>query len=72
MKTIRINIAAWLERQEKNWRALPLEKQRTYTLWLFSAYMLLTAAVILKVCRDLTESPGRLIIEHIESPAGSK
>ncbi|OXB07773.1 nitrogen regulatory IIA protein [Flavobacterium pectinovorum] len=72
MKTIRINIEKWFEKQDKGWRALSLERQRRYTLCLFLVYLLLTVAVIVKVCYDMAKSDNRLVIEHIDKPAGKK
>jgi hypothetical protein len=72
MKTIRINIDKWFDKQDKSWRALPLNKQRRYTLYLFSVYLLLTIGVILKVCYDMAKSDNRMVIGHIENPAGKK
>lgn len=72
MKTIRINIDKWFDKQDKNWRALSLTKQRRYTLYLFLAYLLLTAVVILKVLYDMAKSDNRMVIEHIDNPVRKK
>jgi len=72
MKTIRINIDKWFDKQDKSWRALSLGKQRRYTLCLFLVYLLLTTVVILKVWYDMAKSSNRMIIEHIDSPARKK
>lgn len=72
MKTIRINIDKWFDKQDKSWRALSLDRQRRYTLCLFLAYLLLTVVVILKVCYDMAKSDNRMVIEHIDNPAGKK
>jgi hypothetical protein len=72
MKTIRINIDKWFEKQDKSWRALSVDKQRRYTLCLFLVYLLLTAVVILKVWYDIANSDNRMVIGHIDNPAGKK
>ena len=72
MKTIRINIDEWFDKQDKIWRALSLDKQRRYMLYLFLVYLLLTAVVILKVCYDMAKPDNRMVIEHIGNPAGKK
>ncbi len=72
MKTIRTTIGRWLDKQDKSWRDLPLDTQRGCTLCLFSAYLLLTAAVVLKVCYDMAEPENRMVIDPIDSPMRKK
>jgi hypothetical protein len=72
MKTIRININKWFDKQDKSWRAISLDKQRRYTLSLFLAYLLLTIVVILKVWYDMAKSDNRMVIEHIDNPVRKK
>jgi hypothetical protein len=72
MKTIRINIDKWFDRQDKSWRGLSLEKQRKYTLCLFLVYLLLTSVVILKVWYDMSKSNNRMVIGHIENHVRKK
>jgi hypothetical protein len=72
MKTIQTNIDKWFDRQDNSWRALPLYKQRRYTLCLFLVYLLLTAGVILKVCYDMAKPDNRMVIGHMEYPVRSK
>lgn len=72
METIRTTIQRWLDRHDKSWRALSLERQRSYTLYLFLAYLLLTAVVILKVWYDMVKSDNRMAIEHIDNPVRKK
>ncbi|MFH6958556.1 nitrogen regulatory IIA protein [Flavobacterium aquidurense] len=72
MKTIRINIDKWFEKQDKSWRALSLDRQRRYALCLFLVYLLLTAVVILKVWYDTAKSDNRMVIEHIDNPVRKK
>lgn len=72
MKSIRIILAKWLEKQDKGWRALPPAKQRRYTLCFFLAYLLLTAAVVTKACCDMADPDGSMVIRHIDSPVRKK
>lgn len=72
MKTIRINIDKWFDKQDKSWRALSIDRQRRYTLWLFLVYLLLTAVVILKVWYDTAKSDNSMVIEHIDNPVRKK
>jgi hypothetical protein len=72
MKTIRINVDKWFDKKDELWRALPLNKQRRYTLYLFSVYLLLTVGVILKVCYDMAKSDNRMVIGHIDNPVRKK
>jgi hypothetical protein len=72
MKTIRINIDKWFDKQDKNWRALPLKRQRRYTLYFFAGYLLLTVVVIFKVWYDTGKPNSSMAIEHIENPVLKK
>lgn len=72
MKTLRTSIDRWVEIQDKSWRALPLKRQRRYTLYLFLAYLLLTAGVIFQICYQMAESGNEMPIEHIENPVLEK
>lgn len=59
----------WFDRLEGRWLALPLRRQRTYTLYFFSGYVLLTAGVILSVVLDTANADNNSIaIEPIENP----
>ena len=72
MKRIRTAISNWLDRQDERWRALPLHRQQRYTMYFFAAYLLLTAAVFLKIWYDMATSGSRMFIEHIHSPVRKK
>ncbi|WP_166919728.1 nitrogen regulatory IIA protein [Flavobacterium poyangense] len=72
MRTIRINLEKWFEGQDKRWRALPLHKQHSYTLLLFTAYLLLTAGVIFKVWYDTTDAYTYMVIRPIGNPVFKK
>ena len=68
MKNLRVNIDKWFERLDDRWSALPLKKQRKYTLYFFLAYMTLTVGVIFKVWYDAQNSDDGIHIDHIENP----
>lgn len=72
MPTIRTTIGRWLEKQEKSWRALPPAKQRSCTLFLFLAYLLLTIGVISKLWYDMAKPDNRMVIDAIDSPVRKK
>lgn len=52
MNKLRANIDQCLESLDKNWEAMPIKRQHQVILYFFAAYVLLTAVVILNVCRD--------------------
>ena len=58
----------YFDNLDERWRALPLRKQRQYTLYFFVGYLLLTVAVIGKVMYDTSKSGNDMVIEHIENP----
>lgn len=72
MQTIRTTIGRWLEKQEKSWQALSPAKQRSCTLCLFLAYLLLTIGVISKLWYDMAEPDNRMVIDPIDSPVRKK
>ena len=72
MKTIRIKIDQWLDKQDEIWRNLPLVEQRKYTLYFFLGYLLLTAGVIVKVGYDTAQSNNRMVIVPIDSSIAKK
>ena len=57
----------WIEKLDTKWQELPVGKQHTYTLGFFAVYLLLTAAVILKVWYDAGKHK-QISIMHIENP----
>lgn len=59
----------YFDKLDERWRALPLRRQHQYTLYFFTAYVLLTAAVIGKVMYETSKSGNDIVIEHIENPA---
>lgn len=71
MNKLRANIDQWLEGLDKNWEAMPIKRQHQVILYFFAAYVLLTAVVILNVCRDTVYARNNMAIEHIESPASA-
>jgi hypothetical protein len=72
MKNIRTNINKWLDSLDKRWDELPIQKQHQYTLYFFTAYLLLMTIVISKVCYDTIRSDNYMIIEHIINPVQEK
>lgn len=53
---------------DDRWKALPVKKQHLYTLYFFTVYLLLTAAVLYKVAVDTGKSKTGLVISPIENP----
>lgn len=72
MKNIRTTIDKWVNSLDKRWDELPTQKQHLYTLYFFSAYLLLTIAMITKVCYDTIMKDNTLVIEHILNPVLKK
>lgn len=68
MKNLRNTIDNWLYKLDKDWEAIPLERQHKYLLYFFTAYTLLTTGVIFKVCFDTAGADHNLEIGHIENP----
>ncbi|MDV3854885.1 nitrogen regulatory IIA protein [Elizabethkingia anophelis] len=68
MKKLRANMDRYFDQLDERWRALPLRKQRQYTLYFFVVYLLLTVVVIGKVMYDNSKSGNDMVIEHIENP----
>lgn len=60
------------DKLEERWRVLPIAKQRQYTMYFFTAYLLLTIAVILKIGYDTSKSDNNMVIEHIRNPVFEK
>jgi len=67
MKKLRANMDRYFDRLDERWRALPLRKQRQYTLYFFVVYLLLTVVVIGKVMYDTSKSGNNMVIKHIEN-----
>lgn len=68
MKKLRANMDSYFDQLDERWQALPLRKQRQYTLYFFVVYLLLTVVVIGKVMYDTSKSGNDMVIEHIENP----
>lgn len=58
--------------QEKSWQALSPAKQRSCTLCLFLAYLLLTIGVISKLWCDMAKPDNSMVIDPIDSPVRKK
>ena len=72
MKKLRVHIEQYFDRLDDRFRALPLKKQRQFTLYFFMGYLLLTAAVIWNVWYDVATSNEVVNIKHIENPVHKK
>lgn len=72
MKEIRKNIDNLLDRLDKGWEQLPLEKQHHYILCFFTVYLLLTAWIIFKIWYDTARFHNAIAIEHIGDPVLNK
>ena len=72
MKKLRATIADYFDKLNDRFSALPLRKQKQYTLYFFVGYLLLTAIVICKVWYDAGKSYKNIDIKHIESPVLKK
>lgn len=67
MKKLRAHIEQYFDRLDDRFRALPLKKQRQFTLYFFMGYLVLTAAVIWNVWYDVATSNEVVNIKHIEN-----
>ena len=72
MKKLRATIADYFDKLNDRFSALPLRKQKQYTLYFFVGYLLLTAIVICKLWYDSGKSYKNIDIKHIESPVLKK
>lgn len=72
MKNIRKNMDRYIDKLDERWQALPLRKQRRYTLYFFMGYLLFTAAVVFKIWHDAEPPESDMVIEHIENPVLKK
>ena len=68
MKNLRAPLSNWFDKLDRQWRELPVKKQRRYMLLFFSGYVLLTILVIGKVYCEVGKSGEGITIEHIENP----
>lgn len=69
MKKLRKNIDGFYDRMDNRWRAMPVGKQRRYTLYFFAGYFLLTVGVLLKVWVDTCSSAHQSGMKSIERPS---
>lgn len=72
MKQLRIKLDRYLIRLEQKWQALPHRDQCRYTLYIFAAYGLLTAGVVLSVWYESAKHRKEILIDHIENPVLKK
>lgn len=66
---IRKNIDRYFDKLDEKWRAMPVNRQRRYTLYLFLGYLILTVGIIVKIWYDTRQSKNDMHIDHIEKPA---
>ena len=72
VKSLKINLEQRFDWLEARWRMLPIGKQRSFVLYFFTVYLLLTAGVIFSVWNDVTRPDRKMVIEHIENPVIKK
>ena len=72
MKKLRVTITDYFNKLNDRFSALPLRKQKQYTLYFFVGYLLLTTIVIWKVWYDAGKSYKTIDIKHIENPVLNK
>ncbi|MCW2120649.1 hypothetical protein [Flavobacterium sp. 7A] len=53
MEKLQFKIKKWFDKQEEKWLALTVRKQHQYTLYFFTAYLLISVGVIFKVWFDI-------------------
>lgn len=68
MKILNTKIGLWLHGLDKRWKGLSISKQRRYTLYFFTCYLLLTSGVIINVWFDIAKSNNHVRIEHVRKP----
>lgn len=66
MKNLRTKTERYFDRLDDRWRALPLRKQHRYTLYLFTAYLLLTAGVICSVWYHTSKSRTKTAVHSLD------
>ena len=67
MIKLRATVTDYFDKLNDRFSALPLRKQKQYTLYFFVGYLLLTAIVIGKVWYDVGNSYKIIDIKHIEN-----
>lgn len=72
MKKVRAEMNRYFKELEERWRALPVRRQHRYTLHFFVGYLLLTVAVVCKVCFVTAKSGNDRIIEPVGNPVPRK
>lgn len=72
MKKLQADLDKWFDSLDKRWRALDLRRQQQYTFYFFMVYVLLTAAVLIKICLDTSKSNAGMEMNHIENPVLKK
>ncbi|MCX2680760.1 nitrogen regulatory IIA protein [Galbibacter sp. EGI 63066] len=72
MKNLRTNTDRYIDKLDESWQALPIRKQRRYTMYFFAGYLLFTAAVVFKIWHNAGRLDSDMVIEHIENPVLKK
>ncbi|MDR6487184.1 hypothetical protein J2799_001669 [Chryseobacterium vietnamense] len=65
MKRIRDKIEYYALLADKNWKILPIKRQRLLTKLFFGGYALLTLLVIVSICISTGQSNKEILINHI-------
>ncbi len=70
MKNLKSIVTGKCDKLDEQWRTFPRAKQRTWVIWFFAGYLLLTAIVVLTVWYDNKTEAGRDggVTGHIHSP----
>lgn len=66
MKKLRDTIENYVLKVEKNWKALPVERQKFLTKVCFGSYVLLTIIVIINVFISTSQRSNTMSINHID------
>lgn len=64
---LRNNLDVWTYTLDKRWRRLPLKKQRTYTIYMFLGYLIITVLIVLQICLGYPLPKHDFRIDHIDN-----
>ena len=64
MKNWDKNLDRFYDKLDERWRALPIKKQRRYTLCFFVGYFLLTVVVLANVWLDTGKAENTISMQH--------
>jgi hypothetical protein len=70
MKNLKSIVIGKCDKLDQHWRTFPREKQRTWVICLFAAYLVLTAIVVLTVWHDNKKEIAKTnaVMGHIHNP----